>query len=66
MKTQLFNQRAFAFLLPAVTLAMNALSLVIYWVGASIVSAVPAADVAGRLTTFSDIVVFGTMPPMWS
>ncbi len=60
MKTQLFNQRAFAFLLPAVTLAMNALSLVIYWVGASIVSAVPAADVAGRLTTFSDIVVFGT------
>ena len=60
MKTQLFNQRAFAFLLPAVTLAMNALSLVIYWVGASIVSAVPAADVAGRLATFSDIVVFGT------
>ena len=60
MKTQLFNQRTFAFLLPAVTLAMNALSLVIYWVGASIVSAVPAADVAGRLATFSDIVVFGT------
>ena len=60
MKTQLFNQRAFVFLLPAVTLAMNALSLVIYWVGASIVSAVPAADVAGRLATFSDIVVFGT------
>lgn len=60
MKTQLFNQRAFAFLLPAVTLAMNALSLVIYWVGASIVSAVPAADAAGRLATFSDIVVFGT------
>ena len=60
MKTQLFNQRTFAFLLPAVTLAMNALSLVIYWVGASIVNAVPAADVAGRLATFSDIVVFGT------
>ena len=60
MKTQLFNQRTFAFLLPAVTLAMNALSLVIYWVGASIVSAVPAADVAGRLATFSDIVVLGT------
>lgn len=60
MKTQLFNQRTFAFLLPAVTLAMNALSLVIYWVGASIVNAVPAADVAGRLATFSDIVVFST------
>ncbi len=60
MRTQLFNQRAFAFLMPAVTLAMNALSLAIYWVGASIVSAVPAADAAGRLETFSNIVVFGT------
>ena len=60
MRTQLFNQRAFAFLMPGVTLAMNALSLVIYWVGASIVNAVPAADPAVRLAAFSDIVVFGT------
>ena len=60
MRTQLFNQRAFAFLMPGVTLAMNALSLVIYWVGASIVNAVPAADTAARLAAFSDIVVFGT------
>ncbi len=60
MKTQLFNQRTFAFLTPAVTLAMNTLSLVIYWVGAAIVNNVPAADTALRLTTFSDIVVFGT------
>ena len=60
MHTQLFNQRAFAFLMPGVTLAMNALSLVIYWVGAAIVNAVPAADAAARLATFSDIVVFGT------
>ena len=60
MHTQLFNQRAFAFLMPGVTLAMNALSLVIYWVGAAIVNAVPAADPAARLTTFSNIVVFGT------
>ena len=60
MHTQLFNQRAFAFLMPGVTLAMNALSLVIYWVGAAIVNDVPAADTALRLTTFSDIVVFGT------
>ena len=51
---------AFAFLMPGVTLAMNALSLVIYWVGASIVNAVPAADTAARLAAFSDIVVFGT------
>ena len=60
MRTQLFNQRAFAFLMPGVTLAMNALSLVIYWVGVSIVNGVSAADTAARLATFSNIVVFGT------
>ena len=60
MRTQLFNQRTFAFLMPAVNLAMNALSLVIYWVGAAIVNHVPAADSALRLTTFSNVVVFGT------
>lgn len=60
MNTQLFNQRAFAVLMPSVSFAMNALALVIYWVGAYIVNGVPAADAALRLTTFSDIVVFGT------
>lgn len=60
MRTQLFNQRAFAFLMPAVNLAMNTLSLLIYWVGAAIVNHAPAADTALRLTTFSNIVVFGT------
>lgn len=60
METQLFNQHAFALLMPAVGFAMNALALTIYWVGASLVNKVPAADVALRLTTFSDVVVFGT------
>ena len=60
MRTQLFNQRAFALLLPAVSLAMNALALTIYWVGASIVNQVALTDMAGRITTFSNIVVFGT------
>ena len=60
MRTQLFNQRTFAFLMPTVTLAMNALALVIYWVGASLVNAVPVENMAGRLETFSNIVVFGT------
>ena len=60
MQTQLFNQRTFALLMPAVTFAMNVLSLVIYWVGAAIVNHVPAADTALRMSTFSDIVVFGT------
>ena len=60
MRTQLFNQRTFAFLMPVMQLGMNALALVIYWVGASLVNAVPAEDTAVRLETFSNIVVFGT------
>ena len=60
MRTQLFNQRSFALLLPSVTLSMNALALLIYWVGAYIVEQVPAADMASRITSFSNIVVFGT------
>ena len=54
------NQRAMALLMPAVGLAMNALSLTIYWVGAAIVNRVSATDLAGRISTFGDIVVFGT------
>ena len=60
MRTQLFNQRTFAFLMPVVTLGMNSLALVIYWVGAALVNAVPAVDTAARLESFSNIVVFGT------
>lgn len=60
MRTQLFNQRTFAVLMPAVNLAMNALALTIYWVGAALVNKIPAADIASRLTTFGDVVVFGT------
>lgn len=60
MKTQLFNQRTFALLAPAVTFAMNALALTIYWVGAALVSNIPAADAVSRLTSFGNVVVFGT------
>ena len=60
MNTQLFNQRAFALLMPAVTFAMNALALTIYWVGAALVNDISVADVMGRVTFFSDVVVFGT------
>lgn len=60
MKTQLFNQRTFALLMPLVGLAMNCLALVIYWVGAGIINNIPAADIAARLTMFSDVVVFST------
>lgn len=60
MRTQLFNQRTFAFLTPVVTLGMNALALVIYWVGAALINSVPSSDMTGRLESFSNIVVFGT------
>lgn len=60
MKTQLFNQRTFALLMPLVGLAMNCLGLVIYWVGAGIINDIPVADFAARLTMFSDVVVFST------
>ena len=60
MNTQLFNQRTFAILTPAMMLAMNALALVIYWVGASLINGIAAADMAGRLDMFSNVVVFST------
>ncbi|MGN1248801.1 MAG: ABC transporter ATP-binding protein, partial [Candidatus Spyradocola sp.] len=58
--TQLFNQRAMALLMPAASLVMNALSLVIYWVGAAIVENIALGDLAARITAFGDVVVFGT------
>ncbi|MBE6782903.1 MAG: ABC transporter ATP-binding protein [Ruminococcaceae bacterium] len=60
MKTQLFNQRTFALLMPLIGLAMNSLALVIYWVGAIIINGIPAADVTARLAMFSEVVVFST------
>lgn len=60
MKTQLFNQRMFAFMQPIMQLGMNGLSLCIYWVGAALLGGIAAVDTAGRLTMFSDIVVFST------
>lgn len=57
MKTQLFNQRCFAAMQPIMMIGMNGLSLAIYWVGAALLS---GTAVAGRLTLFSDIVVFST------
>ena len=59
-RTQLFNQRGFALLPSTVTLAMNALALTIYWVGASLINQVSAADPAARIATFGNVVVFGT------
>lgn len=60
MNTQLVNQRLFAFMQPILQLGMNGLTLAIYWVGAALLAGISATNVAGRLTMFSDIVVFST------
>ena len=57
---QLKNQRLFSLLLPAMTLGMNGLALAIYWVGAALVEAISVADMAARLTMFTNVIVFST------
>ena len=59
-KTQLKNQHTFAAMQPLMSLGMNGLSLCIFWVGAALLAAIPAADNAARLTMFSNVVVFST------
>ena len=59
-KTQLKNQHTFAALQPLMGLGMNGLSLCIFWMGAALLSGIPAADSAARLTMFSNVVVFST------
>ena len=57
---QLKNQRLFSLLLPLLTLGMNGLALAIYWVGAALVEAISVADMAARLTMFTNVIVFST------
>ena len=57
---QLKNQRLFSLLLPVMTLGMNGLALAIYWVGAALVEALSVADMAARLTMFTNVIVFST------
>jgi len=59
-RTQLFNQRTFAGVMPLMQLAMNGLSLAIYWLGAVLIQAIPAADMGGRMNLFGDVVTFST------
>lgn len=55
-KTQMFNQHTIAVLLPAMTLGMSGLSLVIFWMGAYLIERIP--NVFDRLTLFGDVMVF--------
>lgn len=60
METQLKNQRLFSLMMPVMGTCMNGLSLAIYWLGAALINQIPAADIAARITMFSDVVVFST------
>ena len=57
---QLKNQRLFSLLLPTMTLGMNGLALAVYWVGAALVEHIAVADMAARLTMFTNVIVFST------
>ena len=59
-KTQIKNQHVFAAMQPFMNLSMNSLSLCIFWLGAALISSIPAASQTARLTMFSDVVVFST------
>lgn len=60
LNLQTKNQRLFALIQPTMSLGMSGLTLAIYWVGALLVNNIPAADAAGRISFFSEILAFGT------
>ena len=55
---QMKNQKALVN--PTMTLGMNGLTLVIYWLGAALVNNIPAANVSGRIAFFSEVLAFST------
>lgn len=57
MSTQLFTNRGMSVIMPMMTAMMSVLPLAIYWIGASLIN---KAEVADRLTLFSDMVVFSS------
>ena len=57
---QLKNQKLFALLQPIMSLSMNGLSLVIYWLGAILINKIDLENTAQRLTMFSNVIVFST------
>ena len=63
METQLYISRRMAVLMPVISLVMSALSLSIYWLGASLVERIAITDMAAvmaRVNLFSEIVVFSS------
>lgn len=56
-ETNLYANRVMAILSPGISAVMSGLSLAIYWIGAHLIS---SADMAAKLTLFSDMVVFSS------
>lgn len=53
--THLFTGKAMAFMMPAISLVMNGLTLAIYWLGAIMIN---EAQMMDKITLFSDMIVF--------
>ena len=60
MDLQMKNQKLFAVIQPVMGLGMNALALVISWLGAALVNNIALTDSAARLSMFSEVLVFST------
>lgn len=60
MDLQMKNQRLFAMIQPVMGVGMNGLTLVIYWLGAALLNAIPVANMQERVTMFGDVTVFST------
>ena len=55
-KTQLFSQRAMAFMMPTMQLVMSGLSLAVYWIGAYLLNQTPMG--MERINLYGDMMVF--------
>lgn len=55
-KTQLFSQRAMAFMMPTMQLVMSGLSLAVYWIGAYLLNETPMG--IERINLYGDMMVF--------
>ena len=60
MNTQMKNQKLFSLVQPTMMLGMNGLALAIYWLGAALINKIALTDPMGRLSLFSNVLVFST------
>ncbi len=56
-KNQMFNQKCFAILNPAMNIVMHGLTLGIYFIGAFLIQ---SATISGKISLFSDMIVFSS------